>query len=202
MVPMQPPSTFGQITKKRLVSIGLPGPTMVSHQPGLPVTGCSPNTYWSPESAWQTRIAFDLFGVERAVGHVGDLERRERDARVELQGLVRAEADDRRTRLVHLAAHGAGAACSSFKIGAHHAHQTLESARGQPAGGLELWAGSLICQCFLCVRGCRALHHAAGKHRPCRCRSLNLRRLTPRPLRRLRICAPRSTASTRNCTRA
>lgn len=37
--PMQPPTTLGQITKYRPVSIGLPGPTMVSHQPGLPVTG-------------------------------------------------------------------------------------------------------------------------------------------------------------------
>ena len=40
VVPMQPPSTFGQITKKRSVSIGRPGPTMVSHQPGFCVTGC------------------------------------------------------------------------------------------------------------------------------------------------------------------
>ena len=37
--PMQPPITFEQITKKRSVSIGLPGPTMVFHQPGLPVMG-------------------------------------------------------------------------------------------------------------------------------------------------------------------
>jgi hypothetical protein len=37
--PMQPPMTLAQITKKRSVSMGLPGPTMVSHQPGLPVTG-------------------------------------------------------------------------------------------------------------------------------------------------------------------
>ena len=57
---MQPPSTLGQMTKKRLVSIGLPGPTMVSHQPGLPVTGFWLATYWSPVSAWQTRMAFDL----------------------------------------------------------------------------------------------------------------------------------------------
>ena len=37
--PMQPPSTFGQMMKYRSVSIGLPGPIMVSHQPDLPVTG-------------------------------------------------------------------------------------------------------------------------------------------------------------------
>jgi hypothetical protein len=32
---MQPPSTLEQMTKKRSVSIGLPGPTIDSHQPGL-----------------------------------------------------------------------------------------------------------------------------------------------------------------------
>ena len=37
---MQPPSTLTQMTKKRSVSNGRPGPTMVSHQPGWPVTGC------------------------------------------------------------------------------------------------------------------------------------------------------------------
>ena len=58
--PMQPPSTLGQMTKKRLVSIGLPGPTIVSHQPGLLVTGCGLAAYWSPVSAWETRMAFDL----------------------------------------------------------------------------------------------------------------------------------------------
>ena len=58
--PMQPPSTLGQMTKKRSVSMGLPGPTMVSHQPGLPVTGWGLATYWSPVSACVTRMAFDL----------------------------------------------------------------------------------------------------------------------------------------------
>ena len=57
---MQPPSTLGQMTKNRLVSIGLPGPTIVSHQPGFLVTGCWLATYWSPVSAWVTRMAFDL----------------------------------------------------------------------------------------------------------------------------------------------
>ena len=32
-----PTNRFGQITKKRSVSIGLPGPTMMSHQPGKPI---------------------------------------------------------------------------------------------------------------------------------------------------------------------
>ncbi len=32
--PWQPPRLFGQTTKKRLVSMGLPGPMQFSHQPG------------------------------------------------------------------------------------------------------------------------------------------------------------------------
>ena len=55
--PMQPPSTLAQMTKYRSVSIGRPGPTTASHQPGLPVRGCSSATYWSPVSAWQTSTA-------------------------------------------------------------------------------------------------------------------------------------------------
>ena len=39
--PMQPPITFEQMMKYLSVSSGRPGPTMVSHQPGLPVTGCT-----------------------------------------------------------------------------------------------------------------------------------------------------------------
>ena len=56
-VPRQPPITFAQMTKKRSVSIGLPGPTMVSHQPGFFVTGLTLATCWSPVSAWQISIA-------------------------------------------------------------------------------------------------------------------------------------------------
>ncbi len=37
--PMQPPITLEQMMKYFSGSIGLPTPTMVSHQPGLPVTG-------------------------------------------------------------------------------------------------------------------------------------------------------------------
>ena len=42
--PMQPPTTLAQMTKKRSVSMGLPGPTIDVHQPGLPVTGLSEAT--------------------------------------------------------------------------------------------------------------------------------------------------------------
>ncbi len=55
--PMHPPSTFTQMTKNLFVSMGSPGPTMRLHQPGLPVSGWGSATYWSPVSAWQTRIA-------------------------------------------------------------------------------------------------------------------------------------------------
>ena len=57
---MQPPTTLAQMTKKRFVSIGRPGPTIDDHHPGLPVTGCVPAAYWSPVSAWQSRNAFDF----------------------------------------------------------------------------------------------------------------------------------------------
>ena len=57
--PMQPPSTLGQTTKKRSVSMGLPGPTKISHQPGLPVTGWGFATYWSGQRM-RTRMAFDF----------------------------------------------------------------------------------------------------------------------------------------------
>ena len=79
-----------------------PGPTMVSHQPGLPVTGCTLATCWSPVSAWQTRMALERVGIEFAVGLIGDLERRKIDAAIELQRLVRAEHRDLRTRMIRL----------------------------------------------------------------------------------------------------
>jgi hypothetical protein len=48
VVPRQPPSRFGQMTKKRSVSTGRPGPTSVSHHS----VACA-----SPVSAWQTKTA-------------------------------------------------------------------------------------------------------------------------------------------------
>ena len=58
--PMQPPRMLAQMTKNRSVSIGLPGPMSVDHQPGFLVTGCGLAAYWSAVSAWQTSTAFDL----------------------------------------------------------------------------------------------------------------------------------------------
>ena len=65
VVPMQPPSTLTQMTKKRSVSRARPGPTIWLHQPGLPVTGWVPARNWSPVRAWQTRMAFDLSALSR-----------------------------------------------------------------------------------------------------------------------------------------
>ena len=42
--PIQPPITFAQITKYLFVSIALPGPTAVTHQPSLLVIGLVPVT--------------------------------------------------------------------------------------------------------------------------------------------------------------
>ncbi len=84
VVPLQPPSRFDEITKQRSVSIGLPGPIIVSHQPGR-VPG---------PDACRVRVAGQrvadvdgvrALGVERAVRLVGDLDRRERRARCEHQ---------------------------------------------------------------------------------------------------------------------
>ena len=65
VLPMQPPSTLAHTTKKRSVSTGRPGPTSMSHQPGLPVTGWRSATYWSPVSAWQTSTPFDRAAFNR-----------------------------------------------------------------------------------------------------------------------------------------
>jgi len=60
--PMHDPSTLAQITWKRSVSMGLPGPTMRSHQPGLPVRGWVEATCWSPVVAWQISTALSRAG--------------------------------------------------------------------------------------------------------------------------------------------
>ena len=65
LVPMQPPSTLLQMMKKRLVSSGSPSPTMLCHQPGLPVIGWASATNWSPVSAWQTRMALERSSLSR-----------------------------------------------------------------------------------------------------------------------------------------
>ena len=58
VVPWQPPSRLAQITKKRSVSTGLPGPMRLSHQPGRSGSPWWPAAWASPVSAWQITTAF------------------------------------------------------------------------------------------------------------------------------------------------
>src|SRR5438067_13409819 len=58
VVPRQPPSTLMQMTKYLSVSNALPGPIILSHQPGLPSLRLMKAAWASPEKAWSTRIAF------------------------------------------------------------------------------------------------------------------------------------------------
>src|SRR6185437_10130766 len=69
-VPMQPPSTLAQMTKKRLVSMALPGPISVAHQHG---------------------VRFPC--IEFAIRHVGDRDRRKLAAAIEQEGALGAECD-------------------------------------------------------------------------------------------------------------
>ncbi len=65
VVPRHPPRTFEQIMKYLLVSNALPGPIMLSHQPGLPFSGLMPAAWASPENACSTRMAFVLAAFNR-----------------------------------------------------------------------------------------------------------------------------------------
>ena len=57
-MPWQPPSTLGHTTKKRSVSIGLPGPTMSFHHPASRWPGpAGPAAWLSPVSACSTSTA-------------------------------------------------------------------------------------------------------------------------------------------------
>ena len=55
--PLQPPNTLDEMMKCRAGSSGRPGPTIWVHQPGLPLTGLTPATCWSPVRAWQISTA-------------------------------------------------------------------------------------------------------------------------------------------------
>ena len=82
MEPLHPPSTLEQMTKYLSVSKALPGPIMLSHQPGLLSPSCHPAAWASPVRAWSTRIAFDFSGVQAAVRLVGQGDGRERTSRL------------------------------------------------------------------------------------------------------------------------
>src|SRR5450830_772624 len=59
--PKQEPRLLTPMTKKRLVSRGLPGPTILSHQPTfLGSSAYTPATWWEAFRAWQTSTALDL----------------------------------------------------------------------------------------------------------------------------------------------
>ena len=88
MEPLQPPSTLEQMTKYLSVSKALPGPIMLSHQPGLLSPSCHPAAWASPVRAWSTRTAFDLLGVQAAVGLVGQGNGREGLPALGLEGLL------------------------------------------------------------------------------------------------------------------
>ncbi len=61
VLPLQPPMTLAQMTKYLSVSRPLPGPIIMSHQPGrLSLALWRPATCASPESAWVTRTALSL----------------------------------------------------------------------------------------------------------------------------------------------
>ena len=72
------------------MSNALPGPIMLSHQPGLPVSGLMPAACASPEKACSTRMALDLAAFNSPVGFVSHVDRRERGAAIERN---RIEAD-------------------------------------------------------------------------------------------------------------
>ena len=58
--------------KYRSVSKALPGPIMLSHQPGSLSPSWNPAAWASPVRAWRMRTAFDLSPFEGAVGFIGE----------------------------------------------------------------------------------------------------------------------------------
>src|SRR6266481_5922740 len=60
VVPWHPPRTLEQTMKYLSVSNALPGPIMLSHQPGLPDSELIPAACASPENAWRIRMALDF----------------------------------------------------------------------------------------------------------------------------------------------
>ena len=69
---MQPPSTLGQMTKKRSVSMGLPGPTMISHHAGLAGDGVRARHVLVAGERVRHQHGVGFVRVQRAVGLVGD----------------------------------------------------------------------------------------------------------------------------------
>ena len=59
VVPPHPPRTLDEITKYRRVSKAFPGPIMLSHQPGRPVSALMPAACASPEKACRIKMALE-----------------------------------------------------------------------------------------------------------------------------------------------
>ena len=105
--PMQPPSTLAQMTKKRSVSTGRPGPTTRSHQPSLPVSGCGSATYWSQRQRMADQHRVRARRVQRAVGAIRHRQTRQGGAAFQHDPVVERDVGMRdpgeRCRLVHRA---------------------------------------------------------------------------------------------------
>ena len=69
--PLQLPSEFTQITNQRSLSIGLPGPSIASHQPGFRIA-CVAGGVRVGRQAGDDQHGVVARGVERAPGFVGD----------------------------------------------------------------------------------------------------------------------------------
>ena len=90
MEPLQPPITLEQMTKYLSVSSALPGPMSMSHQPGSPVVGAVKTRHVGVAGQGvgdEDGVVLAL--AERAVGLVGDGERRQRAAALEGELLPR-----------------------------------------------------------------------------------------------------------------
>ena len=100
--PMQPPITLRADDE---VAVGVERPAGADH--GLPPAGLAGDRVHIGDMlvAGQRMADQDgvgAVGIELAIGLVGDLERREIDAAIELQRLVDAELRDLRTRMIRL----------------------------------------------------------------------------------------------------
>ena len=73
---------------------------MVSHQPGLPVTRMRIVDMLIAGQRMADQNGVGTIRVQFAIGLVGDLERRQIDAAIELQRLVRAELRHLRSRMI------------------------------------------------------------------------------------------------------
>ncbi len=86
VVPRHPPSTLEQMTKYLSVSNALPGPIMLSHQPGLPVRADAGGMGVAGKGV-EHQDGVGLARVQLAVGLVSDFHRRERGAVIQGQGI-------------------------------------------------------------------------------------------------------------------